>query len=149
MSLTFGPLKGVVTGKRTGTSFLVRTFTGVGQAASYLVGSNGLSAPLSQGALFRDQVATNIGIAGTQQLNSLAFNQNIVVSVPGNTRFYVVIEKGATASEEVRSAEAQRDEGGAVLTTEELRQLMQLRRELSKLYRQPSTQDTAQQVPQQ
>jgi hypothetical protein len=149
MSLRFGPLKGVVSGKRTGANFLVRAFTGVGQAASYLVGSNGLSAPLSQSALFRDQIATNIGIAGTQQLNSLAFNQNIVVSVPGNTRFYVVIEKGGTAPEEVRAA-AQRDGGGTLPTMEELRQLMQLRRELSELYRQPSAQETAaQQVPQQ
>ena len=96
MSLTFGPLKGVVSGKRTGTNFLIRAFTGLGQAASYVVGSNGLNAPLSQGALLRDQIATNIGIAGDQQLNSLAFNQNIVVSVPGNTRFYIVIEKGTT-----------------------------------------------------
>src|SRR5487761_1234368 len=108
MSLTFGPLKGIVSGKRTGTNFLIRAFTGIGQAASYVVGSNGLNAPLSQGALLRDQIATNVGIAGDQQLNSLAFNQNIVVSVPGNTRFYVVIEKGTSApAEEARPTTTQ------------------------------------------
>src|SRR5579863_6464823 len=149
MSLTLGPLKGVVSGKRTGTNFLIRAFTGIGQAASYVVGSNGLNAPLSQGALLRDQIATNIGIAGDQQLNSLAFNQNVVVSVPGNTRFYVVIEKGTTANEEqARPAATQQAGNRPVPNAEELQQLMQLQRELSELYQQPSVQNTAQQVPQ-
>ena len=150
MSLSFGPLKGVVSGKRTGTNFVIRAFTGIGQAASYVVGSNGLNAPLSQGALLRDQIATNIGIAGDQQLNSLAFNQNIVVSVPGNTRFYVVIEKGTSArAEEARPVATQQAGNGRLPTAEELQQLMQLRQELSALYQQPSAQNAAQQVPQQ
>ncbi len=150
MSLSFGPLKGVVSGKRTGTNFLIRAFTGIGQAASYVVGSSGLNAPLSQGALLRDQIATNIGIAGDQQLNSLAFNQNIVVSVPGNTRFYVVIEKGTSApTEEARPTTTQQAGDRPLPTAEELQQLMQLQRELSELYQQPSVQNTAQQVPQQ
>jgi hypothetical protein len=150
MSLSFGPLKGVVSGKRTGTNFLIRAFTGIGQAASYVVGSNGLNAPLSQGALLRDQIATNVGIAGDQQLNSLAFNQNIVVSVPGNTRFYVVIEKGTTSStEEAQSRTVPSGAGRPLPTAEELQQLMQLQRELSALYEQPSVQNTAQQLPQQ
>ena len=150
MSLNFGPLKGVVSGKRTGTNFLIRAFTGIGQAASYVVGSNGLNAPLSQGALLRDQIATNVGIAGDQQLNSLAFNQNIVVSVPGNTRFYVVIEKGTTPStEEARSQTVESGAGRPLPTAEELQQLMQLQQELSALYEQPSAQNTAQQLPQQ
>ncbi len=150
MTLTFGPLKGVVNGKRTGTNFLVRTLTGLGQAATYLVGSNGLNAPLSESAFLRDRIATNIGIASDQELNSLAFNQNIVVTVPGNTRFYVVIEKGATVrEEEARPATTQQVTNARPPTAEELRQLMQLRQELSELYQQPSAQNTAQQVPQQ
>jgi len=145
MSLSFGPLKGVVSGKRTGTNFVIRAFTGIGQAASYIVGSNGLNAPLSQGALLRDQVATNIGIAGDQQLNSFALSQNIVVSVPGNTRFYVVIEKGTTAYEEqARPARSQQAGNSPLPTAEELRQLMQLRQELSELYQQPSSRNAAQ-----
>ncbi len=119
MSLTFGPLKGVVSGKGTGTKFLVRALTGIGQAASYVVGSNGLNAPLSQSALLRDQIATNIGIAGDQQLNSLAFTQNIVVSVPGNTRFYVVVEKGTTANEEQARPAATLQAGNGQLPTAE------------------------------
>ena len=43
MSLNFGPLKGDVSGKKTGTKFLVRTLTGMGTIASYLVGPQGSS----------------------------------------------------------------------------------------------------------
>jgi hypothetical protein len=144
ISSSFGPLKGVVSGKRTGTNFLIRAFTGIGQAASYVVGSTDINAPLSQGALLRDQIATNIGIAGDQQLNSLAFNQNIVISVPANTRFYVVIEKSTIAPEESRPATTLQTNGGPLPTAEELRQLMQLRQELSALYHEANVQPTAQ-----
>ena len=150
MSLTFGPLKGVVSGKRTGTNFLVRAFTGLGQAATYLVGAGGINAPLSQSAFLRDRVATNIGIAGDQELNGLAFNQNIVVTVPANTRFYLVVEKGATMREgEARSAAAEQVNNTPLPSAEELRQLIELRHELSEMYQQPSVQGTAQQAPQQ
>jgi len=150
MSLTFGPLKGVVSGKRSGTNFLVRTFTGLGQAATYLVGSNGVNAPLSESAFLRDRIATNIGIASDQELNNLTFNQNVVVTVPGNTRFYIVVEKGTTVREErARPATTQQLINAPLPTAEELRQLMQLRQELSEMYQQSGTQSTAQQVAQQ
>src|SRR5580704_6590168 len=150
MSLSFGPLKGVVSGKRSGTNFLVRTFTGLGQAATYLVGSNGINGPLSEGAFLRDRIASNVGIAGDQELNNLTFNQSIVVSLPGNTRFFVVIDKGTTAREEdARSATTQQANNAPLPNAEELRQLMQLRRELSEMYQQSGVQSTAQQVPQQ
>jgi len=150
MSLTFGPLKGVVSGKRTGTNFLVRAFTGLGQAATYLVGSGGLNAPLSQSAFLRDRIATNVGIAGDQELNGLAFNQNIVVTVPANTRFYLVVEKGATMREgEARPAATEQANNTPLPSAEELRQLIELRRELSELVQQPSIQTTTQQAPQQ
>lgn len=152
MSLTYGPLKGNITGRRTGTRFLVRTFTGVGSVAAYLVGaggSNGFNGPLSESALLRDRIATNIGIAGDQELNSLAFNQNIVVTVPGNTRFYVVVEKGtASIGAQSRPAPVQQVNNAPLPTVEELRQLLQLRRELSEMVQQAGTQN-APQVPQQ
>src|SRR6266705_2674536 len=151
MSLTYGPLKGNVSGRRTGTGFLVRTFTGLGTAATYLVGaggSSGFNGQLSESALLRDRIATNIGIAGDQELNGLAFNQNIVVTVPGNTRFYLVVEKGATVHDgEARPTTTQRVNNTPLPTAEELRQLMQLRRELSEMVQQSSTQSSAQQVP--
>src|SRR6266849_157795 len=153
MSLTYGPLKGNISGRRTGTRFLVRTFTGLGTVATYLVGAggnNGFNGPLSESALLRDRIATNIGIAGDQELNGLAFNQNIVVTVPGNTRFYLVVEKGATVRDgEARPATTQRVNNTPLPTAEELRQLMQLRRELSEMYQQPNMQSTAQPASQQ
>ncbi len=153
MSLTYGPLKGNISGRRTGTRFLVRTFTGLGTVATYLVGAggnNGFNGPLSESALLRDRIATNIGIAGDQELNGLAFNQNIVATVPGNTRFYLVVEKGATVRDgEARPAATQRVNNTPLPTAEELRQLMQLRRELSEMYQQPNMQSTAQPASQQ
>lgn len=151
MSLTYGPLKGNVSGKRAGTRFLVRTFTGLGTVATYLVGaggSNGFNGPLSESALLRDRIATNIGIAGDQELNGLAFNQNIVVTVPGNTRFYIVVEKStASAGGQARPTATQQVNNAPLPTAEELRQLLQLRRELSEMVQQAGTQGTAQQVP--
>jgi hypothetical protein len=54
MDLAFRPLKGSVSGKKTGTKFLVRTFTGLGTVAAYLVGNGGSSGfygPLSEGTI--------------------------------------------------------------------------------------------------
>ena len=151
MSLTYGPLKGAVSGKKTGTNFLVRTFTGLGQAATYLVGSGGMNAPLSESAFLRDRIATNIGVAGDQELNNLTFNQNIVVTVPGNTRFYIVMEHGASLPEgQAQTATSQQASTAPPPSMEELRQLLQLRQEMSAMYQQAgSQQNEARQVPQQ
>jgi hypothetical protein len=73
-------LKGQVSGKRTGTKFLVRTFTGLGMGAAYLVengGSSGLYGPLSKSVLLRERAANNVGIAGDQGLSEPALNQSI------------------------------------------------------------------------
>jgi hypothetical protein len=156
MSLAYGPIKGNISGRRTGTRFLVRTFTGLGTVATYLVGaggSNGFNGPLSESALLRDRIATNIGIAGDQELNSLAFNQNIVVTVPGNTRFYIVVEKSTTSGGgqggQLRPTAIQQVNNAPLPTSDELRQLLQLKRELSEMVQQAGTQNTAPQVPQQ
>jgi len=150
MSLTYGPLKGNVSGKKTGTNFLVRTFTGLGQAASYLVGSGGMSAPLDESAFLRDRIATNIGIAGDQELNNLTFNQNIVVSVPGNTRFYLVMEHAAAVPEtQAQSQTSTQVNNPSTPSLEELRQLLQLRQEMSAMYQQANAaQNPAQPVSQ-
>jgi len=71
-------------------------------------GNSGFNGPLSESALLRDRIATNIGIAGDQELNGLAFNQSIVVTVPGNTRFYIVVEKSTVSGTgQVRPAATQ------------------------------------------
>lgn len=152
MSLTYGPLKGNISGRRAGTRFLARTFTGLGTVATYLVGaggSNGFTGPLSESSLLRDRIATNIGIAGDQELNDLAFNQNIVVTLPGNTRFYIVVEKSTgSGGEQARPAALQQVNNARLPTLEEFRQLLQLRRELSEMVQQAGTQGSAPQAPQ-
>src|SRR5271166_3282605 len=62
MSLNFGPLKGDVSGKKTGTKFLVRSLTGVGTIASYLVGPQGsaYNGMVSPNTLMRERLADNV-----------------------------------------------------------------------------------------
>lgn len=151
MSLTYGALKGTVSGKKTGTRFLVRAFTGLGTVATYLVGAsggNGLNGPLSESALLRERIATNIGVAGDQELTNLAFNENIVVTIPGNTRFYLVLQKGSSAGgagTRAASTSTQTVTNTRIPKVEELRELMQLRRELSEMYQTSSPQAVPQQ----
>jgi hypothetical protein len=153
MSLAYGPLKGRVEGKNTGTRFLVRTFTGL-PAATYLVGaggSNGFNGPLSESALLRDRIASNVGIAGDQELSRLAFSQNIVITVPGNTRFYLVVQKGTDRTGRQGQAASltttQETRNPPLPGASELRQLLQLQRELSQAYQQSDTQATTAQAP--
>jgi hypothetical protein len=153
MGLNYAPIKGRVDGKRTGTRFLVRALSGIGTVATYLVGAgggNGLNGPLSESALLRDRIATNIGMAADQELNRLAFNQNIVVTVPGNTRFYIVFQKAAGGTgAESRPIGAATRETARLPSIEELRELMQLKRELTEMVRQSNVQPQGQQNPQQ
>jgi type IV secretory pathway VirB10-like protein len=143
MDLNFGPVKGYLSGKKTGTRFLVRSLTGLGTVASYLVGPQGSSSAglISSNALMRERLADNVATAGQEQLNGLAFNQNIVVTVPGNTRLYIVLQK--PTSDHVATSSGTRNLSSniptstpTVPTLEELRQLIQLRREINELYTQ-------------
>lgn len=143
MDLNFKPLKGYVSGKKTGTKFLVRSLTGLGTVASYLVGPQASSSAglISTNVLMRERLADNVASAGQEELNGLAFNQNLVVTLPGNTRFYIVLQKPASqhdGSGPVTGNTALKNAGatGGVPTLEELRQLIQLRREINDLYTQ-------------
>jgi hypothetical protein len=150
MDLKFGPLKGEVSGRKRGTNFLVRTMTGLGTVATYVVGgqgTTGFNGPISDNSLLRERIADNIGMAGQDEINMLAANQNIVVTVPGNTRFYVVLEKGnsdQTGKARFRSTDVNSTSlvNNKVPTLEELRELMQLKNELNQMYLQPSVQQT-------
>lgn len=142
MDLKFGPIKGNVSGRNRGKNFLVRSVTGIGTVAAYVVGgqgTTGFNGPISENSLLRERLADNIGMAGQDEINTLTSNQNIVVTVPGNTRFYVVVEKG-TSEETGRPVPRPTDAGsgnlaaGKAPTLEELRQLIQLRSELNQMY---------------
>src|SRR5271165_75321 len=156
MSLNFGPLKGDVSGKKTGTKFLVRSLTGMGTIASYLVGPQGstYNGMVSPNTLMRERLADNVETAGQEELNGLAFNQNLVVTLPGNTRFYSVVQKpssdhgGATSGTRSTGTSTAGFSAG-MPNLDELRQLMQLRSEINELYTQASSQAAIQAQPQQ
>ena len=150
MDLKFGPLKGDVSGRNRGKNFLVRSVTGIGTVAAYIVGgqgTTGFNGPISENSLLRERLADNIGMA-EDEINTLAANQSIVVTVPGNTRFYIVVEKGSldqhVGKPGVRPADASSASlsGGKVPSLEELRELLQLKNELNQMYLQTSSQQT-------
>ena len=147
VSLDYGPLKGVVNGRNGVKRALVRSITGVGTMAAYLVGGRGyggLTGPIDQSVLLRERVASNIGLAGEQELLALAYTQNVVVMLPGNTRFYIVLQEPVTAPNGpdrtpagvtgARSNIAS-VEGQALPTAAELRELVALKNELTRMYR--------------
>jgi Bacterial conjugation TrbI-like protein len=128
--LDMRPLKGKVEGKTTGKNVLVRSLSGIGQAGALLLGQGSLNQPLSESELMRERVSNNIGEASDEQISRIAITSRIVVTVPADTSIYVVLEQtpkadAASGRSDARSAQS--------LTTnaEELRQLLQLKRELN------------------
>jgi len=90
--LDLGPIKGTVYGKNTGKNFLIKAASGVGSLAAMLVGNNS-GAALSEGDLMRQRVAENVGNAGDSELMSLNATSRIIVSVPADTKIYIVFTK--------------------------------------------------------
>ena len=162
VTLDYGPLKGTVNGQNRAKRALVRSLTGVGSMATYLVGGSGyggLTGPVDQSILLRERIASNIGLAGEQELMGLAYNQNIVVTLPGNTRFYIVLQDAAIAKPSdlapavgaaARTNIASAGGGQALPTAAELRELISLKDELNRMYREvAATRATDPQNPQQ
>jgi Bacterial conjugation TrbI-like protein len=146
VTLDYGPLKGTVNGQNRAKRALVRSLTGVGSMATYLVGGSGyggLTGPVDQSILLRERIASNIGLAGEQELMGLAYNQNIVVTLPGNTRFYIVLQDAAIAKQSDLAPAAGSGArtniasagGQALPTAAELRELISLKDELNRMYR--------------
>ena len=128
--LQLRPLRGKVEGKHTGKNILVRSFAGVGEIAATLVGRGSLNQPLSEGDLLRERLSNNIGQSSDQTVANLALAEHIVVSVPADTEIYVILQK--PAKETVQSPRVQpTSQGPSQSSIEELRQLMQLQRELN------------------
>lgn len=90
--LDLGPIKGKVFGKNTGRNFLVQAASGLGSAAAMLVGNNN-SAAFSESDMLRQQVAENMGQAGDSEVMNLAVNSRVVVTVPADTKIYVVFTR--------------------------------------------------------
>lgn len=159
VSLDYGPLKGNVNGKSGVKRALVRSMTGVGSMAAYLVGGRsygGLSGPIDQSILLRERIASNVGLAGEQELMRLAYTQNIVITLPGNTRFYIVLQEAATTSAASDSTPSATSgpalniagmDASALPTAAELRELVALKNELNRMYREVSATRTAETLP--
>jgi hypothetical protein len=124
------PLKGKVEGKNTGKNVLVRSLSGIGQVGALLLGQGSLNQSLSESDLMRERLSNNIGEASDEEISRMAITSHLVVTVSADTPIYVVLEQTPKAD-----AASDRSDGrnSQSLTTnvEELRQLLQLKRELN------------------
>lgn len=128
--LDLRPLRGKVEGKHTGKNILVRSFAGVGEVAATLVGRGSLNQPLSEGDLLRERVSNNIGQTSDQTVANLAISERIVISIPAGTEIYVVLQKPAKESVTNGIAKAGNHPNTGQTSIQELRQLLQLQKEL-------------------
>ncbi|MGH9511334.1 MAG: hypothetical protein ACRD2U_04285 [Terriglobales bacterium] len=129
--LEMGPLKGKVEGENTGKNVLVRTLSGMGEVGAMLVGRGSLNQPLSESDLLRARIGNNIGEASDEQISKMTVTQHIVVTVSAGTPIYVIFEQVPKASPSA-ALSASRDAPSAnTPNAEELRQLLQLQRELN------------------
>jgi hypothetical protein len=143
LSMERSALRGDVNGKNGAKKFLTRALTGVGTIAAYAVGGRGLSGGIDNSVLLRERLASNVALAGEQELALLAYQQNIVVTVPANTRFYLVLHEpvnrgaasvGPQAGQQANDA-IRRASGQSTLSEQELREMVQLRNELREMNR--------------
>jgi hypothetical protein len=127
--LDMRPLKGKVEGRNTGKNILVRSLSGIGQVGALLLGQGSPNQSLSESDLMRERVTNNIGEASDEEISRMAITSRIVVTVSADTPIYVVLEQ-APKGDAGSVRRAQRSES---LTTnaDELRQLLQLKRELN------------------
>jgi len=90
--LDLGPIKGNVYGRNTGKNFLARAASGLGSVLAEVAGNN-TSAAFSEDDMLRERLAENIGTAGDSEVMNLDANSRIVVSVPADTKIYIVFTK--------------------------------------------------------
>jgi hypothetical protein len=98
--LDLGPIKGNVSGKNSGKNFLVRAASGLGSVLAEIAG-NRSSAAFSEDDMLRERLAENIGTAGDSEVMNLNANSRVVVSVPADTKIYVVFSKHEGSSLEL------------------------------------------------
>jgi len=128
--LSLRPLKGRVEGKNTGKNVLLRSLSGVGQMGALLVGRGSLNQPLSEGDMLRERMSNNIGQASDEQVSRLVLTEHVVVTIPADTPIYVVLEQTARSSTASTNASSSDSRPLTSANMDELRQLLQLQREL-------------------
>jgi hypothetical protein len=129
-------IRGDVNGKKTGIKVLTRALTGVGTIAAFAVGGRSANGGLDNSVLLRERVASNVALAGEQQMAQLAYQQNIVVTVPARTQFYLVLQEEADVSaDSKRGPTVPPSPVGATISDRELQELLQIRSEMREMNR--------------
>jgi len=127
--LSLGPPKGKVEGKNSGKNLLLRSLSGIGQAGALLVGHGSLNQPLSEADMLRERISNNIGQASDEQFSRLSLSEHLVVTIPAATSIYVIIEK-SSKPETTTARSSTHSASPNVTNLDDLRQLLQLQREL-------------------
>lgn len=153
ISMEQGALKGFVNGTNAGKKFLTRTLTGVGTIAAFAVGGRGLGGQVDNSILLRERLSSNIAMGGEQQLAMLAYQQNIVITLPANTRFYLVLNEpgvnAPAADPGLRSpAASPRTDSSAgsplaTMSPQEVQELIAIRNEMREMNRLMKVQNAA------
>jgi hypothetical protein len=86
----WGRSKGTFPGRTQAGTFWCAPLRGLVLAE---VAGNNSSAAFSEDDMLRERLAENIGTAGDSQVMSLNANSRVVVSVPADTKIYVVFTK--------------------------------------------------------
>ena len=133
--LQLRPLRGRVEGSNRGKNLFARSLAGAGQIAATLAGRGSLDQPLSEGDLLRERLSNNIGQAADQQVAGLALSQQILVTLAAGTEIYVVLEKFKNDTNVPERPPVKTSTQPGV---DELRQLLQLQRELNETAPGPS-----------
>jgi hypothetical protein len=131
--LRLRPLRGKVEGRHRGKNILVRSASGIGEIAATLAGRSSINQPLSEGDMLRERVSSNIAQASDEEVNKLAVTEHLVVSVAANTEIYVVLRKPAKTEPQAKAdpTAASSSPANARQNADQLRQLLQLQRELN------------------
>ncbi|MBV9145966.1 MAG: TrbI/VirB10 family protein [Acidobacteria bacterium] len=125
------PLRGRVESRHAGKNILIRSFAGMGEITATVLGRGSLNQPLSEGDLFRERISSNIGQAADQSLNNSALTEQSVISVHAGTELYIILQKSTMERAAQRLDLRIPESRVSVSKTDELRQLLQLQRELN------------------
>ena len=97
--LDLGPIKGNVYGKNSGKNFSCGPRPDLVRSCE--IAGNNSSAAFSEDDMLRERLAENIGTAGDSEVMNLNANSRVVVSVPADTKIYVVFTKHEGSSSEL------------------------------------------------
>ena len=78
----------------------MRAASGIGSVLAEVAGNN-TGAAFSEGDMLRERLSENIGTAGDTEIMSLNASSRVVVSVPADTKIYIVFTKHTESTAEL------------------------------------------------